>query len=269
MNDQRSRHGLRKRRITSLAGWSVFAVNAFAVRDAALAEEEFGNFATNDDFPRLIPKGQIWLSDKNWESEGLFFIANAITQRKMLERGAAEDTAYDAGLAAERELRERVNGVKFRHGKPHRRVPDDVYVSRYATIPDERFDISVWVVDGNLVRSYYKTDYTEGGHGYVYPWVPQREIWVERALNPEELPFIVAHEYTEHRLMRDEGIEYDRAHEICSRVEFGLRRGEGLKPLLVPGRRPFAKADLPRLTAPEYFDRVVSRYLRGAARSCG
>jgi hypothetical protein len=127
------------------------------------------------------------------------------------------------------------------------------------------FAVDVWVVDGNVVRSYYKTDYTEGGHGYVYRWVPRREIRVERALDPAELPFIVAHEYTEHRLMRDEGIEYDRAHEICSKVEFKLRRGEGVKEVVVPGRRPFGKADLPRLTSPGYFDYVVNKYVRSKA----
>ena len=42
------------------------------------------------------------------------------------------------------------------------------------------------LVDGNVVRCTYKTDYTEGGHGQVYPWVPKREIWVEKALDRTE-----------------------------------------------------------------------------------
>jgi hypothetical protein len=192
-------------------------------------------------------------------------MANALTQLKQAEIGASEDTAYQAGLDVERTLREKVNGIKFRDGRPHKRVPDEVYVERYTTIPDEQFTIDVWVIDGNVVRSYYKTDYTEGGHGCVYPWVPKREIWIERALDPAKLSFIVAHVYTEHRLMRDEGIEYDPAHEICSKVEFKLRRGEGIKEVVVPARRPFGKADLPRLTAREYFDDVVDKYVRGKA----
>lgn len=40
--------------------------------------------------------------------------------------------------------------------------------------------IEVWRIDGHLVRCYYKTDYTEGGHGYVYPWCPRNEIWIEK-----------------------------------------------------------------------------------------
>src|SRR5438067_959895 len=85
------------------------------------------------------------------------------------------------------------------------------------------YSIDDWLVDGNMVRSLYKTDYTEGGHGYVYRWVPKQEIWVEKDLDRWELPFIVSHEYLELRLMRDLGIEYDKAHEICSKVEFDLR----------------------------------------------
>ncbi len=267
MNNHRAHPKLRKRHITTLYGRSIFGVNAYAVRDTARPDEEFGNFATCDEFRDLIPPGQVWLSDKNWETEGLFFIANAITRLEQAEQGAAEETAYDAGIEVERALREKVNGIKFRDGRPHKRVPHRVYVERYTTIPDERFPVDVWVVDGNVVRSYYKTDYTEGGHGYVYPWVPKREIWVERALDPAELPFIVAHEYTEHRLMRDKGVEYDPAHEICSKVEFKLRRGAAVKEVFVPGGRPFGKADLPRLTSHRYFDYVVNRYVRGKSVS--
>jgi hypothetical protein len=111
-------------------------------------------------------------------------------------------------------------------------------------------------VDGNLVRSYYKTDYTEGGHGVVYPWVPRKEIWVEDGVDHRELPFIVAHEYVERRLMRDEGLEYDSAHEACSRFEFELRERAGAPPLLVRGGRKFGKGDMPRLAEDAVFDYV-------------
>ena len=73
--------------------------------------------------------------------------------------------------------------------------------------PDPEGTVNVWLVDGNLVRSYYKTDYTEGGHGYVYPWVPKPEIWIEDGADHREVPYIVCHEYIERRLMRDEGLD--------------------------------------------------------------
>ena len=87
-------------------------------------------------------------------------------------------------------------------------MPPRIYVEQYITLPDPDGpggEVTVWLVDGAVVRDLYKTDYTEGGHGYVYPWVPKPEIWVEATLERAELPFIVAHEYLERLLMRDAG----------------------------------------------------------------
>jgi hypothetical protein len=133
-------------------------------------------------------------------------------------------------------------------------VPREIYLERYADLPDVRGEVEVWLVDGNLVRSHYKTDYTEGGHGHVYPWVPKQQIWVEDGVDRREVPFIVCHEYLERRLMRDEGLDYDSAHEACSKAEFDLRKGKGAAPLLTGARRRLSKADLPRLAADEVFD---------------
>src|SRR5207253_2097692 len=96
-----------------------------------------------------------------------------------LGKGASEDRAYTAGLMVERELRNRLDGTRFRGARPHRRTPSKVYEQHYLTLPDANFPIEVWLVDGSVVRGLYKTDYTEGGHGYVYRWVPKDEIWIE------------------------------------------------------------------------------------------
>lgn len=254
---------LNKRFIATYEGYDVYTVNAFTVRNIARPDEEFSNFATCDEFRNLIPPGEIWLSDKNLDDEGLFFIANALTQLRERDRGVPEASAYTAGLNAERRLRARHNAIRYRGGRPHKRVPPRVYVAPYITLPDPKFAVEVWVVDGNQVRSLYKTDYTEGGHGYVYPWVPRHQIWIEKALDRRELPFIVSHEYLELRLMRDKDIDYDTAHGIAARLEFDLRKGRGLQPLLVPGRRRrLRKKDLTRLVKDDVFQFVLRTYVR-------
>jgi hypothetical protein len=165
---------LHKKRVLRHADYTVYAVNAFAVRDVARPDEEFGNFAAKDEFPDLIPKGEVWISEKLAGEEGIFFIANALTQLRRQAAGVSPDRAYDDGLEVERLLREKLNGIEFRNGKPHKRVPEDIYQEQYTALPDPGGPVEVWLVDGNLVRSYYKTDYTEGGHGYVYPGCPGR-----------------------------------------------------------------------------------------------
>ncbi len=198
-------------------GWRVYAVDAFAIRSVALPDEEFTNFATQNDFPDLIPPGEIWIARQNLEVEGIFFIANALAQLKQKEKGVPDKKAYENAVQIERDLRRHVNGVEFRGGKPHKTTPPELYVDQYLTLEDEKHPIEVWRVDGNLVRSLYKSDYTEGGHGQVYPWCPNQEIWIERDLDASELPFIVCHEYLELRLMRNRGLKYDRATRFARR----------------------------------------------------
>lgn len=53
--------------------------------------------------------------------------------------------------------------------------------------------------------------------------------------------------------MRDEALDYDTAHEICSQVEFDLRKRRGTTSLLVSGRHKLTRKDLPRLTSDEVF----------------
>jgi hypothetical protein len=252
---------LHKKRILSHADFTVYAVNALAVRNVAQPDEEFGNFATQDEFPDLIPKGEIWISEKLCPREGVFFIANALTYLKRQAEGAV-NKAYEDGLEVEQLLREKLNGLEFRDGKPHKQVPAAIYLEQYLTLADPQGPVNVWIIDGNLARSYYKTDYTQGGHGYVYPWVPLGEIWIEDGADRRELPFILCHEYTERRLMRDEGLDYDTAHEICSKVEFNLRKAKGATPLLVRGRRKLTKKDLIRLPSEDVFQHVLRTYVR-------
>jgi len=62
--------------------------------------------------------------------------------------------------------------------------------------------------------------------------------------------------------MRDAKLDYDTAHEICSKVEFQLRKNEPIKLFLAPGRRKMTTGDLPQLTSEDFFDYVVKHYVR-------
>src|SRR3954462_12603975 len=150
---------LKKTRVLTHTDYPVYSVNGYSVRNVARPDEEFGNFATTDEFPDLIPRGEIWISEKIAAREGVFFIANALTRLARQAAGATEK-AYDDGLEVERLLRERMTGLAFRDGKPHAKVPPEIYLERYATLPDPKGDVAVWLIRGDLARDYYKTDYT-------------------------------------------------------------------------------------------------------------
>jgi hypothetical protein len=262
MTTSRARSKWNKRFILTHEEHDVYSVNALAVRDTTQSDEEFGIFATHEEFPHLIPKNEIWIAEKSIKTEGVFYIADALMRMKERAKGTPDDKAYTAGLNVERILREKLLGLKFRNGRPHKRVPDRIYREHYLDLPDCEFPVAVWMVDGNLVRSWYKTDYVEGGHGYVYRWCPKDEIWIDYEVQRTEIPFLVTHEYIELRLMRDKKMEYDPAHEICSKVEFKLRQNQGIKPFLAPGQRKVTKADLPKLTSDDLFHYVLKNYVK-------
>jgi hypothetical protein len=259
---------LHKRHIFTHGSYGVFAVDPLSVRDISLNCEEFGNFAVHAEFPRLIPENESWITDRIADSEGIFFIANALAQLRAREHGD-DDRAYDAGENVERFLRHRLRGAEFRAGRPHKRVPKSIYVEQYTTLPDPTRpgeDVTVWLIDGAMARDFYKTDYTEGGHGYVYRWVPKPEIWVEVTIERSELPYVVSHEFIERRLMHDAGLDYDTAHEICSKVEYNLREGKRPLDRLTTGHRKLSKTDLPRLAKDEVFEYVVNHYVKKSGK---
>jgi hypothetical protein len=252
--------GIRKKHAVTLCDYRVFTVDAFGVRESSPAAEEFTLEGTPDEFPGVIPGGEVWVSRRHFPREGVFLMAHALARLGARRRGLSEDTADEAGLEAEQAVREHLTGEEFRDGKPHRQVPEKLYDRLYTAIPDPEGPIKAWLIDGLYARCWYKTDYAEGGHFVVYPWVPKGEIWLETNCDFREQPYIAAHEYLELRMMRDGGLEYEEAHEIASNIEFDLRHEESDLPV-AHGRR-FRKSDLPALAAPEVYEHLRVHYLK-------
>lgn len=83
--------------------------------------------------------------------------------------------------------------------------------------------LGIRLVDGTFVRDHFDSDFSQGGNGYRYKWIPKSEIWIDEQINPNERPFIVYHECTEAELMRG-GMSYDRAHDRAKKLEDSARR---------------------------------------------
>jgi len=88
--------------------------------------------------------------------------------------------------------------------------------------------IAVWLVDGIAIRGGLKSgdiDFTMGGHGYRYLYVPENEIWIDNAnAHRGDLEPVIWHEYLERNLMKN-GMDYGEAHTIASNLEITLREG--------------------------------------------
>jgi len=82
--------------------------------------------------------------------------------------------------------------------------------------------VLTYYVDGNFVRNNIYADFTEGGHGYVYDFIPKREVWLDRENIIETKPILV-HELHERHWMA-KGLDYDHAHDKANVVEQYVRQ---------------------------------------------
>lgn len=199
----------------------VVRVDAFKLRNRSTDWQEFGNFGTHLQWSK-IPKDEVWVADTVPDKELPFLLASAEAQLRAHGGGASQDDAYEYGLAVERAERERhpeVGGDRPYHDE----VIPDVYAGLWKTVQGKAGPVQVWIVNGLMVRNTTKTDFVEGGHAYVYPFMPEDEIWIEDQVSEEERSFVLLHEFTERHLMRNRKVDYDKAHEYASKVEFAAR----------------------------------------------
>jgi hypothetical protein len=199
--------------------YQVYLVNDAEFRSLSPAAEEFAGFATSHD-QKFVPKHQIWISDKVSDKDRFFYINNALAQLRKMEEGKSCSEAYDYAIKLERKLREQVDHIEFQPHADGDQIPKAVYKAKYGEMNDGGEQIPVWIINGEMVRDLYRTDYVEGGHGYVYRWIPKSEIWIEDCVREEEIPYILIHEFVERELMKYQHMKYAQAHSIAAKVEF-------------------------------------------------
>lgn len=207
--------GLNKKLIDTFGLVKVYTVNGQKVRQLDLDSHEFTDYGIHSSYPKLIPKNEIWVNEITKPQERWLLIHTALHRIRL---GSKDD--YTTALKQERKLRETLSGVKFHPERTDEPAPKQVYVKKYGIVGDPDDKVEVWLVNATYVRNRFKTDYVEGGHGYVYKWVPNGEIWLESTMHENELPLILLHEYVERCLMKLKHMSYDKAHTIASKVEF-------------------------------------------------
>lgn len=209
-----------KKFLDQFGKYKFYLINADKFRSKNKDCEEFGNFAISPWF-KEIPKNEIWIDNNSDKAEHKFFISNALTQMKIIDGGGSEHEAYSAGERIEKAYRKKSDHIKNKVPKK------EIYIKKYCKIEN----ITVWLVTGEIVRDYYKTDFVEGGNGPMdgnkkdaaYSWIPPNEIWIESTISPKEIPLIILHEFVENTVMRYKHLSYDKAHIIASKVEFAHR----------------------------------------------
>ncbi len=195
---------------------AVWVVDGTYVR--AHLDIEFTNYGQHLAF-KCIPVNEFWLDKEAEEDERKFFVDHLLMEHALMVKGVPYDDALEAADKKEMSERKKSGDVrKLMHGKSFP-DPQKVHIRLWKKLES---GVSVWIVDGRLVRSGFDNDYTEGGHDYVYEFVPKDEVWIDNDLEEAERPYVLLHELHERNLMAN-GSAYSPAHEESSTLENHFR----------------------------------------------
>jgi hypothetical protein len=182
-------------------------------------DEEFTNFGQHYRY-RYIPDKEFWLDQEAGHDERRFFIDHLLVEHELMAKGLAYADALTKADQAERKERRRAQDMrKVTHRGRSLADPATVQERLWKRLEN---GISVWIVNGRLVRSAFDIDFTAGGHDHVYEFVPTATVWIDDAIEEAERGFVLLHELHERNRM-DKGLPYSQAHAESSRLELRCR----------------------------------------------
>jgi hypothetical protein len=183
------------------------------------ADEEFNSYGHHYTHPS-IPEDELWIDQGAHPDELQFFIDHLLVEHRLMAEGKSYQVAVSAADRKERMERHRAGDLKrLTHSGKQLPNAEDVHVRLWKKMDN---GVSVWIVNGHLVRSGFDIDFTEGGHDHVYEFVPQNEVWIDNDVQEKERPYVLFHELHERNLMI-RGWTYEKAHADSSRIEFRYR----------------------------------------------
>lgn len=213
-----------KKYIGSYGQYKFYFVDDLEIRNSSLENEEFTNYALYEDFPNLIPRNEVWISKNISRDEASIIIDEALENIKLRLRGFSRELAYNLALSHSASERQKRIGMKLNPEEmslvPLIPIADKIYIRK---LHSNLTTATIYLVNGNMVRSIYKHDFVIGGHGYVYQFIPLDEIWIEKDVPVEERILVLIHEAVERKLMKEQQMDYEQAHEIASKKEWQYR----------------------------------------------
>ncbi len=218
------------KRYGAAGGAAVWVIDGAYVR--RWLDPDFTNFGHHLRYP-CVPEGEFWIDVEQSPGETEFFIRNMQVDVRLLRRRVPRRLAR---LFAERaELNMRLKSRRFRRLKRVMTEGQRLDRVRRKLIARHGRRLKLWLVDGMLVRTWYRIPFTQGGHDLVYKFVPKNEVWIDDDLTPAERPLVILHELHERALMA-RGVGYDpkgdsgpdSAHGSALVIERACRRRPSL-----------------------------------------
>ena len=182
-------------------------------------DEEFTNFGQHFRF-HYIPESELWLDQEAEHDERQFFIDHLLVEYRLMKAGRPYAEAIVEADRQERKERRRAGDVrKATASGAVLPAGESMHEKLWKRLESA---VSVWIVNGRLVRSTFDIDFTEGGHDKVYEFVPSNEVWIDDSIIEAERGYVLLHELHERNRMST-GWPYSRAHAESSRLEYRCR----------------------------------------------
>jgi hypothetical protein len=147
-------------------------------------------------------------------------------------------TAHDSSLSLEQAIRhsneeiclaheaslKKVSATDFGNIKEIRSIPDSIKISNIYRVPvGEREGMSIWIVDGYMVRKNIYPDFGFSGNDLSYHFIPPKEIWIDGQVSCDETEYSIATELKERKLI-EAGKSYDDAYSDAIDMTLNLRQ---------------------------------------------
>ena len=206
------------KKIGIVGNTSIWIVDGSRIRKEL--NENFVQSGSRAHFP-FIPIDEFWIDADTDHREHRFFIDRFFAEHLLLQTGAKPEKAEAIAATFEHKEREEALSKEMLALKNHQAsLIEKIHRKHFAPYSSDQ--LTIWIVDGKLVRDLVFLEYDAGGHDRVYPWIPEREIWIEEALSEKERPFILLHELHE-RFLMGKGKKYPEAHHGATIIEDRFR----------------------------------------------
>lgn len=205
--------------------YKIWIVDGNRVRQEIYKEFLYGG---NEQRYIFNPVGEIWIDNAISCEEYDLTVAHELNERHLMAKfGWTYQQAHDSSLALEQVIRrknletclsheaslKKVSVLDSYNIKEIKTLPDSIKLQNIYRVPEGiRDGISIWVVDGYMVRKNIYPDFGFSGNDLAYHFIPQNEIWIDGQVSCEETEYSIALEMKERQLMK-EGKSYSDSYE--------------------------------------------------------
>jgi hypothetical protein len=170
------------------------------------------------------PRGEVWIDNAISCEEYYLTLAHELNERHLMAKfGWTYIAAHDSSLSLEQVIRHsneelcraheaslgKVAVTDYENIKEIRSLPDSIRLQNIYRVPvDIRDGITIWIVDGYMVRKNIYPDFGFSGNDLAYHFIPPKEIWIDGQISCEETEYSIANE-----LMERKGIEAGKSYD--------------------------------------------------------